>query len=134
MSVYTKAASFVLDALWEDADFRQYVHRHGLELADLGPMIPTALEPAYVRFKRSLDTKALQKLELQVSRDLLAPLLQRQSFRTAWAEWDDDTRLAFIREQTELQLAKLLIQVYDQQLNAIFRKAIDEHFAVHNTP
>jgi len=46
-----------------------------------------------------------------------------------WEQWDQATQLAFVREQTELPLAKLLIQVYHQQLDAAFREAYARYAA-----
>ena len=123
MSFVTKAASLVLDTLWEDAEFRAHFHAQGVDLGDLGPLVQRVFEPAYETFKAGLDANALDLLENQVTRDLLAPLHQHAHFREMWAQWDEPTRLAFIQEQTELQLAKLLIQVYDQQLETAYRAA-----------
>lgn len=129
MSTYTKAASFVLDTLWEDEGFRQYFYDLGAELSDLGPLSQIVFEPAYMRFKAELDTKALLLMESQVTEDLLSPLYKRPGFREMWEQWDEETRDAFIKEQSELQLAKLLIQVYDQQLSERYRQAYAEYLA-----
>jgi hypothetical protein len=123
MSAYTKAASFVLDSLWEDDSFRQYFYALGAELADLGRLSQIVFEPAYVRFKAALDADALFLLETQVTTDLLTPLQRQPGFREMWAAWDETTREEFIREQSELQLAKLLIQVYDRQLADCYQNA-----------
>ncbi len=133
MSMYTKAASFVLDMLWEDEAFREYFYDLDAELADLGPLSQAVFEPAYLRFKDSLDTDALQMLESQVTQDLLTPLFRRPGFREMWEQWDEETREAFIKEQTELQLAKLLFQVYDQQLSTVYKQAYANYLAQHET-
>lgn len=129
MSRYTKAASYVLDALWQDTRFREYFHTQDVSLAELGTLTRTVFEPAYIAFKAGLEPHALQMLDSQVTRDLLIPLQHQQGFRRMWDQWDEATRLAFIHEQTELQLAKLLIQVYDQQLDTAYRAAYTRYRA-----
>jgi hypothetical protein len=133
MSAYTKAASFVLDTLWEDDDFRDYFYDLDTELADLGPLSQTVFEPAYVHFKNGLDEHALQLLESQVTTDLLGPLYDRKGFREMWDQWDPETRNEFIQEQSELQLAKLLVQVYDRQLDTAYRQAYAHYLAAQET-
>ncbi len=133
MSVYTKAASFVLDTLWEDNDFRDYFYELDAELADLGPLSQTVFEPAYLKLKASLDEEALLMLESQVTKDLITPLLKQANFRRMWAEWDQQTRDEFIKEQSELQLARLLIQVYDRELDLAYRKAYAGYLAGQET-
>ncbi|MBN1966776.1 MAG: hypothetical protein JW910_19140 [Anaerolineae bacterium] len=133
MSAYTKAASFVLDTLWEADDFRAFFYGLDLELADLGPLSQKVFEPAYVAFRGALDDDALFMLESQVTQDLMAPLLQRPKFRDIWQQWDEATREEFIKEQAELQLARLLIQVYDEPLAAAYRAAYTTYAAQHDT-
>ncbi len=133
MSTYTKAASFVLDTLWEDDDFRDYFYNLDAELADLGPLTQIVFEPAYLALKAGLDDTALQMLEAQVTTDLLTPLYRRPGFREMWEQWDSQTRQDFIDEQSELQLAKLLIQVYDRQLDAAYRAAYASYLAQQET-
>ena len=133
MSRYTRAASSVLDTLWQDDDFRQYFYDLDAELADLGPLVQVVFEPAYLRLKTEMDPNALQMLESQVTTDLMAPLHRRPGFRAMWEQWDSQTRQDFIDEQTELQLAKLLIQVYDRQLDAAYRAAYANYLAQQET-
>ena len=133
MSTYTKAASFVLDTLWNNDDFRDYFYELDTELADLGPLTQVVFEPAYLRFKDALDNHALLLLQSQVTTDLLAPLYDRKGFREMWDQWDQKTRDEFIKEQSELQLAKLLIQVYDSELDAAYREAYANYLAGHET-
>jgi hypothetical protein len=133
MSAYTKAASFVLDSLWEHDEFRDFCYSLDAELADLGPLTQSVFEPAYLQFKASLDENALLMLESQVTADLLSPLLGRPGFREIWAQWDLATREEFIQEQSELQLARLLIQVYDQQLIALYKHAYKHYLTNRET-
>lgn len=138
MSIYTKAASFILDSLWSKDDFRDYFYDLGTELADLGPLTQEVFEPTYVAFKNALDDNALMMLESQVTADLLSPLLKQENFRRMWDQWDKATRNHFIQEQSELHLAKLLIQVYDQQLDERYRQAYTNYLAgketIHTRP
>lgn len=129
MSAYTKAASFILDTLWQDDGFREYFRHLGVSLADLGHLIDTVFVPAYLWFKRSLDPADLARFQKSVVVPLIIPLLRQPSFREMWEQWDQATQLAFVREQTELPLAKLLIQVYHQQLGAAFRQAYARYSA-----
>ncbi len=133
MSAYTKAASFILDTLWEEDDFRSYFHLLDTELTDLGPLIEIVFEPAYLGLKRTLDPNALEMLEIQVATDLLAPLQKQPNFREMWVQWDEKTREEFIAEQSELQLARLLIQVYDRQFDTAYREAYARYLASQET-
>ncbi|MCD4687050.1 MAG: hypothetical protein K8S97_14065 [Anaerolineae bacterium] len=121
--MYDKAASVVLDALWEDHDFRAFFHDHDYTLADLGPLIHVVFVPAYLDVKALLSSGELALLEAQVTEDLLAPLYDRPTFREAWESWDQATRHEFLREQSEMQLARLLVMVYDAQLAVAFQEA-----------
>jgi hypothetical protein len=121
--MYDKAASVVLDALWEDMDFRAFFHERDYTLADLGPLIHTVFVPAYLDVKALLSQGELALLEAQVTEDLLGPLYDRPNFREAWASWDQATRDDFLREQSEMQLARLLVMVYDVQLAIAFQEA-----------
>ena len=123
MSLYDKAASAVLDTLWEDHQFRAFFHDLGYELADLGPLIPEVFVPAYVDFKYSLEGGALEMLEAQVTQDLLSPLYDRPNFREMWEQWDQPTRDAFLREQSEMQLGLLLVMVYETELTDVYQRA-----------
>ncbi len=133
MSVYTKAASYVLDALWENEDFREHFHNLHAELADLGPLSQVVFEPAYRKFKASLDEDALLLLESQVTQDLITPLFSRPGFREMWTAWDEATRDEFVKEQSELQVARLLIQVYDKDLDRAYREAYAAYLAGQET-
>lgn len=121
--MYDKAASVVLDALWEDMDFRAFFHARDYTLADLGPLIHTVFVPAYLSVKALLSQGELALLEAQVTEDLLAPLYDRPTFREAWESWDQATRDEFLREQSEMQLARLLVMVYDAQLVQAYQEA-----------
>ena len=132
MSAYTKAANFVLDALWENETFRAHFHDLGAELADLGPLTQIVFEPAYLRFKTEQDPDAMYMLESQIEEDLLAPLRKQPNFQRMWDEWDQATREAFVKEQSELQLARLLIQVYDNGLAAAYQRAYSDYLATQD--
>lgn len=130
MCVYCKAASAVLDDLWGDDDFRAFFYDLGYELADLGPLTHDVFVPAYLSIKQMLQGGDLEMLEAQVTEDILGPLYDRPNFREAWEEWDQPTREEFVREQSEMELAKLLVMVYDAQLDEAYRKAFLDH---HNS-
>jgi hypothetical protein len=123
MSLYDKAAGAVLDKLWEDHEFRVFFYDLGYELADLGPLIPRVFVPAYLDFKHSLEGGALEMLEAQVTQDLLSPLYDRPNFREMWEQWDQPTRDAFLREQSEMQLGLLLVMVYETELAEVYQDA-----------
>src|SRR5215213_6389142 len=110
MCIYCKAASTVLDTLWAEPDIRQYFYDLGSELSDLGPLTHEVFVPAYRAVKDKLDTEAMTMLEAQVTEDLLTPFYDRPGFRELWDEWDQNTRDEFIREQSELHLARLLVR------------------------
>ena len=126
MSVYDKAASAVLDKLWEEDAFRGFFYDYGYELADLGPLIPDVFVPAYLSVKRMLQGGALEMLEAQVTEDLLGPLYDRPNFRAMWEAWDQPTREAFLREQSEMQLGLLIVMVYDAQLAEAYKQYFQE--------
>lgn len=123
MCVYCKAASAVLDILWESDNFREFYYDLGYELAELGPLTHDVFVPAYLRIKRMLQGGELEMLEAQVTEDMLAPLYDRPSFREIWEAWDQATREEFVREQSEMELARLLVMVYDTQLDEAYRQA-----------
>jgi hypothetical protein len=132
MSVYDKAASAVLDTLWEDHQFRSFFYQYDYELSDLGPLIPSVFVPAYLSIKRTLQGGALEMLEAQVTEDLLTPLYDRPNFRVMWEEWDQATREAFLREQSEMQLGLLLVMVYDAQLVEAYQQAFLDYLYEQN--
>lgn len=127
MCVYCKAASLVLDTLWDDDEFRDFFYDYEHELADLGPLIHDVFVPAYLRVKQLLQSGELSILEAQVTEDLLAPLYDRSTFREMWESWDQATRNEFLREQSEMKLAQLLMMVYDLQLAEAYRAAFLDH-------
>ncbi len=120
---YDKAASVVLDVLWDDLAFREFFHQHDYTLSDLGPLIRVVFVPAYLSVRDALQGGELELLEAQVTEDLLTPLYDRANFRELWESWDQSTRDAFLREQSEMKLAQLLVMVYDQQLADAYRQA-----------
>jgi hypothetical protein len=123
MCVYCKAASLVLDMLWEDDDFRVFFYDQDYVLADLGPLTHDVFVPAYLTVKRLLRSAELGMLEAQVTEDLLTPLYDQPNFREAWESWDQETRHAFLREQSEMHLARLLMMVYDSFLAEAYQEA-----------
>jgi hypothetical protein len=123
MCVYCRAASAVLDELWGSDDFRAFFYDLGYELAELGPLTHDVFVPAYLRIKRLLQGGELEMLEAQVTEDILGPLYNRPSFREVWEAWDQATREEFIREQSEMELGRLLVMVYDVQLDEAYRQA-----------
>jgi len=126
MCIYCKAASAVLDSLWDDHDFRHFFHRQGYELSQLGPLTHDVFVPAYLRVKRSLQGGELEMLEAQVAQDVLAPLYRRPHFREIWEQWDQATRDAFLREQSEMRLAERLGMAYSARLSEAYRRAFME--------
>ncbi|MBI5957985.1 MAG: hypothetical protein HY866_04570 [Chloroflexi bacterium] len=129
MCVYCKAASAILDTLWDDREFRNFFYDMGYELSDLGPLVHDVFVPAYLRVKRSLRGGDLEMLEAQVTEDVLAPLYNRPNFREIWDAWDQPTRDEFVREQSEMQLAELLVMAYDTRLVDAYKQAFLDHRA-----
>jgi hypothetical protein len=127
MCVYCKAASVVLDELWESNDFRAFFYGLGYELADLGPLTHDLFVPAYLHVKQRLQGGELEMLEAQVTEDILGPLYDRPNFREIWEEWDQATREEFVREQSEMEMARLLVMVYDAQLDEEYREMFLEY-------
>ncbi|MBN1203142.1 MAG: hypothetical protein JXJ20_14930 [Anaerolineae bacterium] len=127
MCVYCKAASTVLDKLWEDEDFRVFFYGHGYDLSDLGPMTHDVFVPAYLAFKRRLTGGAIELLEAQVTEDILSPLARRPNFRAMWSEWDQAMRSQFLREQSEIKLSTLLVMAYAAQLSDGYKWAFLAH-------
>ncbi len=127
MQVYDKAASVVLDTLWDDVEFRSFFYALNYSLNDLGPLIREVFVPAYLRVRRSLQGGELEMLEAQVTEDLLAPLYDRPTFREMWESWDQATKEEFLRAQSEMQLGQLLVLVYDTQLAEAYKQAFLEY-------
>jgi hypothetical protein len=120
MCFYCKAASTVLDTLWAETDLRVYFRDLGIDLSVLGPLTHEVFVPAYRAVKDQLDMEAMHMLEAQVTQDLLSPYYDRPGFRQVWEEWDQLTREDFIREQSELQLAELLLRFYADEFSAAY--------------
>src|SRR5579859_1878051 len=131
MCVFCKAASAVLDILWQNPDVRTEFYEMGADLSDLGPLTHEVFVPAYRKFKDSLDTSALSMLEGQVTQDLLEPVFDKATFREAWAGWNDDTRDGFVREQTEVKLVELLMKFYEDDFLEAYKAAYAAYKAKH---
>lgn len=129
MCVYCKAASAILDNLWDDTEFRAFFYDLGYDLSDLGVVTHDVFVPAYLSIKRLLQGGALEMLEAQVTEDLLAPLYDRPNFRELWEAWDQPTRDAFLREQSEMQLGRLVAMAYDGQLADAYKQAFLTHIS-----
>lgn len=127
MCFYCKAASTLLDMLWEEAGMREYFHDQGVDLSALGPLTHEVFVPAYRHVKDHLDSNALMLLEAQVTQDMLEPFYDRPGFRQVWDEWDAPTRDEFIREQSELQLAQLLYNFYAEEFADAYKTAYRAH-------
>jgi hypothetical protein len=127
MCVYCRAASTVLDALWGDQEFRSFFYNRSYDLSGLGPLTHDVFVPAYLSVKQSLQGGELEMLEAQVTQDVLSPLYRRARFREIWEQWDQATRDAFLREQSEMQLAELLVMVYDARLSDAYRQGFMDY-------
>ena len=127
MCFYCKAASMVLDTIWEDLTVRQYFSTLGADLQDLGPLVHDVFVPAYRSVKDSLNPGALALLDAQVTEDLLNPFYDRPGFREIWDQWDQDTRNEFIHEQSEARLAQLLLQFYIEEFIAAYEEAYEKY-------
>jgi hypothetical protein len=123
MCYFCKAASTVLDTLWAETDLREYFHDLGIDLTVLGPLTHEVFVPAYRAVKDQLDLEAMHLLEAQVTEDLLSPFYDRPGFRQVWEEWDQLTREDFVREQSELQLAELLLRFYADEFTEAYKAA-----------
>lgn len=123
MCFYCKAASTILDTLWAETDLRDYFRELGVELSMLGPLTHEVFVPAYRAVRDQLDAEALGLLEAQVTEDLLSPYYDRPGFRQVWEDWDSGTRADFIREQSELQLALLLLRFYGDAFAEAYKAA-----------
>ena len=129
MCGYCKAASAVLDALWQDDEFRDFFYVRGYELSDLGPLTHDVFVPAYLSVKRMLRGGELELLEAEIAQDVLGPLYDRPSFRAVWESWDQATRDEFLREQSEMKLGLLLVRVHSGRLADVYIQAFNEHQA-----
>ncbi len=127
MCYFCKAASTVLDMLWQEPELREHFHHLGYELSDLGAQIHEVFVPAYRSVKDQLDAPALLMLEAQVTQDLLEPFYDRPGFRQIWDEWNQETRDEFIREQSEVQLAQLLLRFYTDEFADAYKAAHVAH-------
>ncbi len=123
MFAHDKAASVVLDALWEHPDFRAFFYQHGYALSDLGPLVHKVFVPAYLHVKTSLQGGELELLEAQVADNVLVPLSDRPHFREMWESWDQETRDAFVREQIEMELAREMFRRYEMLFMTSYRQA-----------
>ncbi len=127
MCFYCKAASTILDMLWEETDMRDYFHDQGVDLSGLGPLTHEVFVPAYRTVKDTLDRNALALLEAQVTQDMLEPYYDKPGFRQVWDEWDTASREEFARETSELELARLLYNFYAEDFAAAYEDAYRTH-------
>ena len=127
MCVYCKAASAVLDTLWVDAGFRDYFRHQGTDLRQLGVIMHSVFVPAYLDVRQGLAGGPLELLEAQVTEDLLGPFYDRPGFRELWDAWDQSTRDAFLREQSEMGLGRLLVAGYASALADAYCRAFEVH-------
>jgi hypothetical protein len=123
MHVYDKAASVVLDTLWDDVEFRGFFRAREYGLNELGPLVHEVFVPAYLRVRRSLQGGELEMLEAQVTEDLLTPLHDRPTFRQMWESLDQPAREEFLVEQSEMQLAQLIVMVHGGTLAEAYKQA-----------
>lgn len=123
MCVYCSAASRMLDMLWEDGVLKEYFHAIGQDLSDLGKLTHEVFVPAYRKIKDGLDPAGLRMLEAQLTQDMLQPFYDRPGFRQVWEEWDQPTRDAFVQEQSEVQLAELLINLFADEFADAYKAA-----------
>ena len=127
MYVYDKAASVVLDALWERPDFRVFFDQHGYTLSDLGSLVHKVFVPAYLRVRTSLQGGELELLEAKVTDDVLVPLHDRSNFRELWESWDQETRDVFVREQIEMGLAHEMLSHHEGLFVEAYRQAFEAY-------
>jgi hypothetical protein len=129
MCFYCKAASLILDSVWDQPEMRERFTALGADLSTLGPLVHELFVPAYRGVKDALDSGALAMLEAQVTEDMLTPYYERPGFRQIWDEWDAETRADFVREQSEAELARLLLQFYDEDFAAAYMSAYSGYTA-----
>ena len=127
MYVYDKAASVILDALWERSDFRTFFYRRDYTLGDLGSLVHKVFVPAYLHVKESLRGGELELLEAQVADDVLVPLHDQPNFRELWKSWDQETRDAFVREQMEMELARAMVARHETLFVEAYRQAFADY-------
>jgi len=123
MCLDCRAASRVLDLLWDDPDFRAVFTRAGYDLAALSPLLHEVFAPAYRRVRRSLEGGPLELLEAQVAEAVLVPLNAQPRFREVWREWGQRERALFLREHCEMALGQRLAEAYSAPLSAAFAGA-----------
>lgn len=112
MCIDCRAASRVLDYLWDDPDFRAEFTLEGFELGALAPLLHEVFAPAYRRVRRSLEGGPLEMLEAQVAETVLTPLQEQPHFRDLWREWTQHERSLFLRENSEMLLGERLAEAY----------------------
>ncbi|MEP7284482.1 MAG: hypothetical protein ABI947_01780, partial [Chloroflexota bacterium] len=133
--VYCKAASAVLDMLWESPTARDQFAALGADLSTLGPLVHEVFVPAYCQFKNQQDVATLARLDAEISNELLAPYYEKPTFKEIWADWGDSTRGAFMREQFEAKLAIVLTRYNGDALlkgyTAAYSAYLQKHPARH---
>ncbi len=123
MCLDCRAASRVLDYLWDDPEFRAIFTREGYDLGALAPLLHEVFAPAYRRVRRSLEGGPLEVLEAEVVEAVLAPLNELPRFRELWREWSQHERSLFLRENSEMALGQRLAEAYPVTLGDAFRDA-----------
>lgn len=123
MCIDCRAASRVLDYLWDDPGFRDEFTRAGYDLGALAPLLHEVFAPAYRRVRRSLEGGPLEMLEAQVVEMVLVPLNEQPRFRDLWREWSQHERSLFLRENSEMLLGELLTEAYPSLFSDAFLDA-----------
>lgn len=123
MCIDCRAASRVLDYLWDDPEFRAVFTREGFDLGALAPLLHEVFAPAYRRARRSLEGGPLEMLEAQVAETVLVPLNEQAHFRDLWREWNQHERSLFLRENSEMLLGECLAEAYPSLFADAFRDA-----------
>lgn len=120
MCIDCRAASRVLDHLWDDPDFRAVFTREGFDLVALAPLLHDVFAPAYRRVRHSLEGGPLEMLEAQVTETVLVPLNEQPHFRELWREWSQHERSLFLRENSEMRLGERLAEAYPSLFSDAF--------------
>jgi hypothetical protein len=129
MCVYCKAASTVLDLLWEAPTARNHFTRLNADLPGLGALVHQVFAPAYKAFKARQDVSTLAGFDEQVRNELLSPFVEKPTFREAWGNWGDETRNTFLREQFEAKVAALLMRHYGEELFQVYKAAYADYLS-----
>ncbi len=131
MDQFEMASSAVLDCLWQNETFPDHFYQAGYDLREAAKLISQVFRDAYLTFRASVPTDALENLQQDVIDELMLQMVRNPAFIDVWRAWSSDYREHFLDQQSEQPLAVRLAQTYPEQAARIYKDAFDAWLEAH---